>query len=292
VQSQSTVESPAVSTAVMHVCAHAQIKWSAPQMMEEGYNATGWLGLIMGTRVYFNFHAKAVESDAAFTQQMDSLVRDLAERGKSQTAAPSDSAASRLSLSEGVPPPQGFGVRSVEPEPAPAPAPAPVRALAPAPAPAPAPAMLSDRGSFSPSMQPDAVMHQQPRTSADDMALVEVVLGQQRLILAREEQLRAATAARVRAEVRAEVQTLHTKVEASKLHHQQLLALQQRLEVVHASKLLGDEELYAIEDLIADSTEEDEGDRVAALISLSSKMVADGAFARQIRRKFVHVDTV
>jgi hypothetical protein len=288
VQSQSTVESPAVSTAVMHVCAHAQIKWSAPQMMEEGYNATGWLGLIMGTRVYFNFHAKAVESDAAFTQQMDSLVRDLAERGKSQTAAPSDSAASRLSLSEGVPPPQGFGVPLVEPEPAPAPAPAPapVRALAPAPA----PAMLSDRGSFSPSMQPDTVMHQQPRTSADDMALVEVVLGQQRLILAREEQLRVETEARVRAEVRAEVQTLHTKVEASKLHHQQLLALQQRLEAVHASKLLGDEELYAIEDLIADSTEEDGGDRVAALISLSSKMVADGAFARQIRRKFVHVE--
>jgi hypothetical protein len=150
--------------------------------------------------------------------------------------------------------------------------------------------MLSDRGSFSPSMQPDTVMHQQPRTSADDMALVEVVLGQQRLILAREEQLRAETEARVRAEVRAEVQTLHTKVEASKLHHQQLLALQQRLEAVHASKLLGDEELYAIEDLIADSTEEDGGDRVAALISLSSKMVADGAFARQIRRKFVHVE--
>ena len=51
-----------------------------------------------------------------------------------------------------------------------------------------------------------------------------------------------------------------------------------------------DEELYAIEDLIADSTEEDGGDRVAALISLSRKMVADGAFARQIRRKFVHVE--
>ena len=63
-----------------------------------------------------------------------------------------------------------------------------------------------------------------------------------------------------------------------------LLALQSRLETLHAAKLLADEELYAVEDIIA---EEDDADgRVAALITLSGKMVADGAFARQLRRKY------
>ena len=63
-----------------------------------------------------------------------------------------------------------------------------------------------------------------------------------------------------------------------------LLALQSRLETLHASKLLADEELYAVEDIIA---EEDDADgRVAALITLSGKMAGDGAFARQLRRKY------
>ena len=63
-----------------------------------------------------------------------------------------------------------------------------------------------------------------------------------------------------------------------------LLALQARLETLHAAKLLADEELYAVEDIIA---EEDDADgRVAALITLSGKMAGDGAFARQLRRKY------
>ena len=63
-----------------------------------------------------------------------------------------------------------------------------------------------------------------------------------------------------------------------------LIALQSRLETLHAAKLLADEELYAVEDIIA---EEDDADgRVTALITLSGKMVADGAFARQLRRKY------
>ena len=63
-----------------------------------------------------------------------------------------------------------------------------------------------------------------------------------------------------------------------------ILALQSRLETLHAAKLLADEELYAVEDIIA---EEDDADgRVAALITLSGKMAGDGAFARQLRRKY------
>jgi hypothetical protein len=63
-----------------------------------------------------------------------------------------------------------------------------------------------------------------------------------------------------------------------------LLALQSRLETLHAAKLLADAELYAVEDIIAE--EDDADERVAALITLSGKMAADGAFARQLRRKY------
>ena len=63
-----------------------------------------------------------------------------------------------------------------------------------------------------------------------------------------------------------------------------LLALQSRLENLHVAKLLADEELFAVEDIIADCDAED--DRVSALLTLSSKMAADKAFARQLRRKY------
>jgi hypothetical protein len=80
----------------------------------------------------------------------------------------------------------------------------------------------------------------------------------------------------------------------------QLPALQARLEALHAAKLLGDEDLYAVEDAIADSSfegrsapaqgeeekEEEEGgnQRVARLIALSAKVTSDRAFARQLQR--------
>ena len=71
----------------------------------------------------------------------------------------------------------------------------------------------------------------------------------------------------------------------AKLHEHELAALQSRLERLLASKLLTEEETFAIEDIIADESPED--GRVTALISLSSKMTADGGFARQLRRKYV-----
>ena len=95
---------------------------------------------------------------------------------------------------------------------------------------------------------------------------------------------------RMDAKQRAEMDTLReaaTKADQAAAKADQmrdLLALQSRLETLHASKLLADEELYAVEDIIA---EEDDADgRVAALITLSGKMAGDGAFARQLRRKY------
>ena len=96
---------------------------------------------------------------------------------------------------------------------------------------------------------------------------------------------------RMEAKQRADMDTLReaaTKADQAaakaRMRDLSLLALQSRLETLHAAKLLADEELYAVEDIIA---EEDDADgRVAALITLSGKMAGDGAFARQLRRKY------
>ena len=86
------------------------------------------------------------------------------------------------------------------------------------------------------------------------------------------------------AATKAEQAVVEADQAAIKARTRDLIALQSRLEALHAAKLLADEELYAVEDIIA---EEDDADgRVAALITLSGKMAGDGAFARQLRRKY------
>jgi len=234
------------------------------QMMEKSYRPTGWLGLLLGTRVYFNFHPAAIETEAAFMQQIDAVVRDLGDRGQAKPRP-----ASRVA--EGVPPATRSPAAALAPAPAPAPAPTPAPTPAPdrAPAAAVTPARTPER-SFTPSMQQLSASPAAGAKSVDEAALM--------LILEREEQLRAEVEARVRAEARAEAQA-----EASKLRD--LLALQRRLEAMHSAELLADEELYAVEDTIADGTAD--GGQVAALLSLSATMATDGAFARQLRRKFM-----
>eukprot|EP01045_Picozoa_sp_COSAG04_P059954 COSAG04_NODE_30000_length_265_cov_0.746988_1_plen_74_part_10 len=62
-----------------------------PLMMQKGYRANGWLGLILGTRMYYDFHGAESDDDAAFEKRMDGLCREIGGRG-------------RHLLSESVPP--------------------------------------------------------------------------------------------------------------------------------------------------------------------------------------------
>ena len=94
-----------------------------------------------------------------------------------------------------------------------------------------------------------------------------------------------AAEARGRADMQAKVEELRAGATAARLHEQQLLALQNRLEALSAAKLLTDDELYFVEDIIADAAEPAEDDRLAMLLALSARMTGDGAFARQLRRK-------
>ena len=89
-----------------------------------------------------------------------------------------------------------------------------------------------------------------------------------------------------------------------------LAALQARMEALHAAQLLADDELFVLEDLLADFVELQaavpEGEvltkdaiysavggscapavKLHKLVRLSNKMGSDAAFARQVKRKFV-----
>ena len=91
---------------------------------------------------------------------------------------------------------------------------------------------------------------------------------------------------------------------------EELIALQARLEALHAAELLAEAELFAVEDLVADFVELQAtvpsggvlsqeaiysavggscapAVKLHKLVRLSNKMGSDAAFARQVKRKFV-----
>ena len=65
---------------------HQQRVAMMPLMMEHGYRPTGWLGLILGTSVWYRFDPEAVQTDEAFALQMDAAVREIGDRGKPRLA--------------------------------------------------------------------------------------------------------------------------------------------------------------------------------------------------------------
>ena len=84
---------------------------------------------------------------------------------------------------------------------------------------------------------------------------------------------------------------------------QQLEELQCRLETLHAAQLLSADELYTLEDMVADYVElesraaaaitlevvhtNENASKLLTLIALSERLAADGAFLRQLRRKYL-----
>lgn len=235
-----------------------------PLMMIKDYRPTGWLGLIVGTKLYFNFFREAVETDATFNQQMDAVARELGERGKSHML-PS--------------------------------APQPEPTVVPAPTPAP---MMQP---VTPTIDQTADMLTLGQSNCDGSTIgcnptdfATFIEKQQRLQMQREEkleakleqfaqQMQAAADAKLE-QVEQQKQALLAQVEYMRLE-QQLPALQTRLETLHDAKLLTDEELFSIEEVIADLDVKSETARVGHLITLSQRMVGDAAFSRQLRRKIL-----
>ena len=53
-----------------------------PLMMEEGYSAKGWLGMLLGVRLYYKFCGPVLDGERAFEAKVEELCRELGERGK------------------------------------------------------------------------------------------------------------------------------------------------------------------------------------------------------------------
>ena len=62
--------------------AHQQEKDMVPLMLEEGYRPKGWLGMILGVRLWYGFYGSALASEGAFERKMEELCRELGDRGK------------------------------------------------------------------------------------------------------------------------------------------------------------------------------------------------------------------
>ena len=104
----------------------------------------------------------------------------------------------------------------------------------------------------------------------------------------REEAAEARGRAEMQAKVEAqreEITTIREQMLETRATAAVVIALQNRLEALSAAKLLTDDELYSVEDIIADAAEPAEDDQLAMLLALSARMTGDGAFARQLRRK-------
>ena len=301
-------------------------------MMQQGFKAKGWLGLILGQSLWYAFFESAVPTDEKFMQTMDSLVREIGDRGKIKTK-----------VSEFVPP------KAPAPAPAPAPAFEPTPEPAPARAPTPAarvpttpqlaltPVSAPDRG-FSPSVQLSPSMpmgqHANAASAGGGVSFSEMTVTLSSFIKeqrerddtlrhemeAKMERQRVETEARLDAkDVKMEQQRKEIEVKMEQqqaaltapapaaITGDQLTALQARIEGLHVTKLLTDEELFALEDLIADYVEltmsmNDHvitremiyslptvaaASKLDKLVGLSAAMAGDAAFARQARRKFM-----
>ena len=216
------------------------------------------------------------DDDASFERRLDNVVREIGDRGKVQ-------------VSEAVPPASAVS-RTPAPVLAPAPAPEPALTTTPAPAPAPTAAATAPpttqvpQPSFSPSLALTAAAppQLQPAVSATtSSSLAEVVS------FMREEREQAKAE---RAEMEAKLESKLTEQKAqmdAKRIEQQLPALQSRIEAMHAAGLLSDDELFSIEDVIADLGVASDDTRLGQLIMLSSRLVGDAALSRQIRRKIL-----
>ena len=61
---------------------HSQKIEMVPLMMERDYRPTGWLGLLIGSRLWYPFHPEAVQTDEQFDLQIEATVRAIGDRGK------------------------------------------------------------------------------------------------------------------------------------------------------------------------------------------------------------------
>ena len=53
-----------------------------PLKLTKGYEADGWLGLLLGTSMWYAFYGETLSSESVFDDRMDALCRELGARGR------------------------------------------------------------------------------------------------------------------------------------------------------------------------------------------------------------------
>jgi hypothetical protein len=285
-----------------------------PLLVEKGYQPNGWLGLLMGTRLWYPFYHAEGDDEAAFERRLDAVVREIGDRGqpKPQPAAAASGGA--------APPARTLAPPEASPFPAPAPAPAPVPAAPPRAA-----LTTSDAGhGRAPAAQamPQAAP---PVAHGGSLAELSRFVKEQQVVLFEREAQADARAERARQDARAERAELEARMEAQRremearleaerrelevrlasaraITDEELAALQARLEALRGARLLSDAQAFALEDLCADVIELEAAAgaltmqavhtsravaKARTLVAMSERVPADAAFARQLKRKFV-----
>ena len=69
--------------------AHQREKDMVPLVVEEGYRPDGWLGMLLGVRLWYAFYGATLASNEAFESKMEELCRELGSRGEA-ILAPTD----------------------------------------------------------------------------------------------------------------------------------------------------------------------------------------------------------
>ena len=147
--------------------------------------------------------------------------------------------------------------------------------------------------------------------SAGSLAELSMFMREQQALLLEEQKVaRKETEAKMEArmeEQRQQMQEQRQQIEELKapqeaISAQQVEALNTRLQALHAAQMLSDDELFALEDCVADFLEAKASygvltleavhahralSKVHKLLALGEGMADDAMFARQLRRKFV-----
>ena len=261
--------------------------------MEKGYTPKGWLGLLLGTRLYYSFYEAEGDDEPTFEKRVDALVREIGDRGMQHHLSVRGSGGALVS--EGVPPSSpalqlasavaaatatatGAAASATPPRAEQQVAATPLRRGGGTATSTSTTSSSSNRG-FTPSMRLDEVPTEMMTAAAaaamspllmtttsevENVSLVERLLQQQRefMLLQREHE------EQVRAKLTAQLSTLSAAATAKSnaqierlTQEQDLTALQLRLEGLHSAKLLTDAELYALEDMIGDSISQQQQQR-------------------------------
>ncbi len=249
--------------------AHTSQVDMVPLMMQKNYTAKGWLGILLGSRLYYPFFEETEHEDqATFEKRVDALARELGNRGKTGVKT-------NACISEGVPP------SAVTVDASSAPASAPLTA---------------------PAVAQAAETPQRPSTAPVDTTtikdLAQFIIQMRQDAVAERDQLEA----KLKAEHKAEMDKLRAEI----ISPDEMLALQARLERLHSTQMLTDDEFFELENLCCDFHEvkaatiggspmqemlysRPEGlivaSKLARLIAVSEGLASDAGFARQIRRR-------